>query len=50
MGHARTVRRGASYPGVVLSGAALAQVGTTPPVMNPEQVVLFHCRAEEDHR
>ncbi len=49
MDHARTVRRGASYPGVVLSGAALAHVGTTPPVMNPEQVVLFHCRAEEDH-
>ena len=49
MDHVRTVLRGASYPGAVLSGAALAQVGTTPPVMNPDQVVLFHCRAEEGH-
>ena len=49
MHHARRVLRGASYPGAALSGAVLEQVGTTPPVMNPEQVVLFHCAAEEHH-
>ena len=48
--HARTVLRGASYPGAVLSGAALGQVGTAPPLMHPDQVVLFHCRAVEVDR
>jgi hypothetical protein len=46
MDHPRAVVRGASYPGTLLSGAALARVGTTPPVLHPDQVVLFHCRAE----
>jgi hypothetical protein len=47
MDHPRTVRRNARYPGTVLSGATLAQVGSTPPVVHPDQVVLFHVRAEE---
>jgi len=46
MAHPRTVARGASYPGTLLSGAVLGHVGTTPPLLHPEQVVLFHCRAE----
>ena len=46
MDHARTVVRGSGYPGTLLSGAALSRVGTTPPVLHPDQVVLFHCRAE----
>jgi alpha-galactosidase len=46
MDHPRAVVRGASYPGTLLSGAALGRVGTTPPVVHPDQVVLFHCRAE----
>lgn len=48
MGHPRTVIRNASYAGAVLTGAALALVGTTPPVLNPDQVVLFHAQAQED--
>ena len=48
MQHPRAVlHRGARYPGAVLTGSALGSVGTTPPVMNPEQVVLFHVEAEE---
>ena len=46
MDHPRTVVRGAGYPGTLLSGAVLGRVGTTPPVLHPDQVVLFHCRAE----
>jgi len=48
MDHPRTVRRNARYPGTVLRGSTLAQVGSTPPVVHPDQVVLFHVRAEED--
>jgi alpha-galactosidase len=29
------------YPGTVLSGAGLAEVGVTPPVVHPDQAVLF---------
>jgi alpha-galactosidase len=32
------------YPGTVLSGAGLAEVGVTPPIVHPDQAVLF--RAE----
>ena len=45
-GFGGTVRRGADFPGAVLTGAALANVGTAPPVLLPEQVVLFHAVAE----
>jgi hypothetical protein len=38
----RWVTRGAAYEGVVLSGAALATVGVSPPLMQPDQVVLLH--------
>ncbi|WP_392544032.1 alpha-galactosidase [Oryzobacter telluris] len=41
----RTVRRGASYPGAVLTGSVLARVGTAPPVVDPDSVVLFHVEA-----
>ena len=46
MEHPRTVHRCTTYPGAVLSGGALGRVGTTPPVVNPEQVVLLHAVAE----
>ena len=45
MDHPRTVVRGSRYPGTLLSGAALGRVGTTPPVLHPDQVVLFHLQA-----
>ncbi|MFQ6171584.1 alpha-galactosidase [Oryzobacter sp. R7] len=43
----RTVARGAVFPGAVLTGAALAHLGTTPPLVDPDQVVLFHVTREE---
>jgi len=47
LGHERTVQPDAVYPGAVLTGAALAHLGTTPPLMDPDQVLLFHVTAEE---
>ena len=32
------------YPGAVLSGAALEHVGVAAPIVNPDQVVLFHAK------
>lgn len=41
----RWVTRGARYDGVVLSGSVLDGVGVSPPLMQPEQVVLLHVTA-----
>ncbi len=41
----RSVRRGARYPGTVLTGSVLAAVGTAPPMVQPDTVVLFHLQA-----
>ena len=46
MAHPRSVRRNAQYPGVAMTGAALGRLGLTPPVVHPDQVVLFHLQAE----
>jgi alpha-galactosidase len=37
---------GAGYPGSVLSGAALAEVGVAAPIMHPDQAVLFHAERQ----
>ncbi len=42
----RTVQRGARYAGATLTGEALALVGVTPPLVDPDQVVLFRVTAE----
>jgi alpha-galactosidase len=42
---ARWVTRGAEYDGVILPGSALASVGVSPPLMQPDQVVLLHVEA-----
>ena len=46
MAHPRTVHRNAQYPGVAMTGGALGRLGVTPPVVHPDQVVLFHLQAE----
>ncbi|MFN2319626.1 MAG: alpha-galactosidase [Dermatophilaceae bacterium] len=43
----RSVLPGAEYEGVVMSGSALGRLGVTPPLMQPDQVVLFHILVEE---
>lgn len=42
----RWVTRGAEYDGVVLPGSVLATVGVSPPLMQPEQVVLVYVTEE----
>ena len=39
---------GQAFPGTVLSGRALEQVGVAPPIVHPDQVVLFDVRVEGD--
>jgi alpha-galactosidase len=41
----RWVGRGARYDGTVLPGSVLTTVGVSPPLMQPEQVVLLHVTA-----
>ena len=36
----------AGYPGSVLSGAALAEVGVAAPIVHPDQAVLFHAERQ----
>ena len=38
----RWVTRGAEFDGVVLPGSVLGTVGVSPPLMQPDQVVLLH--------
>ena len=33
---------GPDHPGIVLSGAAIEHVGVAAPIVDPDQVVLFH--------
>ncbi|KAB7743807.1 alpha-galactosidase [Nostocoides sp. F2B08] len=41
----RWVNRGAEFAGVVLPGSVLATVGVSPPLMQPDTVVLLHVGA-----
>lgn len=41
----RWVLPGAEFEGVVMSGATLGRLGVSPPLMQPEQVVLLHVSA-----
>lgn len=42
------LQEAASYPGMVITGAALEAVGVQPPRMSPDQVTLFTIEAEHE--